>query len=117
MADTLNLLDQALDLGHKELKFLVAGEVEEAFQAAEQRGLYTTQALETKASVSLDDILSKLEKLKSLQGQLTTEAKKLHASVKADLGQAKKESVRFKGYLGVAKGTPIMKNRYIHKVG
>ncbi|OEU66886.1 MAG: hypothetical protein BA863_05420 [Desulfovibrio sp. S3730MH75] len=117
MADTLNLLDQALDLGHQEMKYLVAGEVEEAFQASEKRDLYTSKALQTKESVSLYAILGKLEKLKSLQGQLTSEAKKLHATLKEDLGQAKKDGVRCRGYLGVAKGTPLIKNRYIHKVG
>ncbi|WP_291328630.1 hypothetical protein [Desulfovibrio sp. UCD-KL4C] len=117
MADTLHLLDQALDLGHKELKLLLVGEVDEAFEAAEKRGHYTSQALETKASVSLNDVLSRIEKLKSLQGQLTTEAKKLHASLKADLGRTKKEHVRFKGYLGAAKGTPRMTNMFINKIG
>lgn len=117
MADTLNLLDQAIEIGHEELRLLVAGEVDDAFEAAERRGFLTSQALETKASISLDQILDKLNKLKSLQGQLTSEAKKLHASLKQDITRVKKENVRFKGYGSVARGTPLMPNRYINKVG
>ncbi|NDV25705.1 hypothetical protein [Desulfovibrio sp. JC010] len=117
MAETLELLDQALEIGHEELRFLVAGEVDDAFDAAERRGVLTTQALETKESVSLDQILEKLNKLKSLQGQLTAEAKRLRASLAQDIGRVKKESTRFKGYGNVARGTPLIANRYINKVG
>ncbi|WP_319778663.1 hypothetical protein [Maridesulfovibrio sp.] len=117
MAETLELLDQALEIGYEELRFLVAGEVDDAFDAAERRGVLTTQALETKESVSLDQILEKLNKLKNLQGQLTSEAKKLHASLRADIGRLNKESTRFKGYGNVARGTPLIANRYINKVG
>ncbi|CCO23892.1 hypothetical protein [Maridesulfovibrio hydrothermalis] len=117
MAETLNLLDQALDIGHEELQYLVAGEVDEASDAAERRGFLTTKALETKESVSLDQILDKLNKLKNLQGQLTSEAKKLHASLKSDIGRVKKENVRFKGYGSVVRGASLMPNRYINKVG
>ncbi len=117
MAETLKLLDQALEIGYEELRFLVAGEVDDAFDAAERRGVLTDQALETKESVSLDDILEKLNKLKNLQGQLTAEAKKLHASLRQDIGRVKKENVRFKGYGSAARGTPLIANRYLNKVG
>lgn len=117
MAETLKLLDQALEIGYEELRFLVAGEVDDAFEAAERRGSLTSQALETKESVSLDQILEKLKKLKNLQGQLTSEARKLHASLRQDIGRVKKESTRFKGYGNAVRGTPLIANRYINKVG
>lgn len=117
MAETLQLLDQALEIGHEELKYLAAGEVEDAFEAAERRGFLTTQALETKESVSLDQILDKLNRLKSLQGQLTSEAKKLHATLKDDITRVKQEGTRFKGYGKAVRGTPLIQNRYINKVG
>ncbi|WP_320006023.1 hypothetical protein [Maridesulfovibrio sp.] len=117
MAEALKLLDQALEIGHEELKFLVAGEVDDAFDAAERRGVLTAKALETKESVSLDQILEKLNQLKNLQGQLTAEAKKLHESLRKDIGRVKQESTRFKGYGSVARGTPLVANRYINKVG
>ena len=117
MAETLELLDQALELGYNELRFLAAGEADEAFDAAEKRGELTTQALETKESVSLDQILEKLSKLKRLQGQLTAEARKLHEALRQDIGRAKQEGARFKGYGKVARGTPLIANRFINKVG
>jgi hypothetical protein len=117
MAETLNLLDQALEIGQQELKYLIAGEVDEAFDAAERRGFLTSQALETKESVSLEQILDKLNKLKSLQGHLTSEAKKLQAALKHDINRVKQENTRFKGYGKAVRGTPTIQNRYVHKVG
>ncbi len=117
MAETLHLLDQALEIGNEELRHLMAGEVDEAFDAAERRGFLTSQALETKESVSLDQILDKLNKLKNLQGHLTSEAKKLQATLKQDINRVKQESTRFKGYGRAVRGTPLIQNRYIHKVG
>ncbi|WP_027721028.1 hypothetical protein [Maridesulfovibrio zosterae] len=117
MAETISLLDQALEIGYEELRFLAAGEVADAFEAAERRSFLTTQALEIKESVSLDQILEKLNRLKNLQGQLTCEAKKLHESLRQDITRVKKENVRFKGYGRAARGTPLIQNRYINKVG
>ncbi|WP_432737803.1 hypothetical protein [Maridesulfovibrio sp. FT414] len=117
MANTLNLLDQALEIGNDELRHLMAGEVDEAFDAAERRGVLTSQALETKESVSLDQILDKLHKLKTLQGHLTTEAKKLQATLKEDITRARQETTRFKGYGRAVRGTPLSQSRYVHKVG
>ncbi|WP_320172542.1 hypothetical protein [Maridesulfovibrio sp.] len=117
MADTLKLLDQALEIGNEELRHLMAGEVDEAFEAAERRGFLTSQALEIKERVSLDQLLGKLKQLKILQGNLTVEAKKLQESLKQDINRAKKENKRFKGYGKAVRGTPLIQNRYIHKVG
>lgn len=117
MAETLNLLDQALAIGHEELKHLEAGDVFEAEGNCEKRQQLTDRALQTKDQVSLDDMLDKLDRLRELQGQITAEARKLHSSLKNDLQKAKKQTKRLSAYAGAARGTPIYANRYVNKTG
>ena len=115
MVEILSLLDQALDSGHEELKYLLEENVDAAFEAAEKRGEYINQALENKGETNPQKVLGKLEELKLLQESLTAEAQKFHASLKNDLGRLKKEKVRLNGY-GKASGRASLYN-YFKKVG
>jgi len=101
MSDTLLFLDQALDVGMRELECLVSGEVEEAERLAAERGRLIGMLNEYKPIPEAVDFLrEKLLKLQSLQGQLTNEARKLHSKLKEDLKRTKQENRRLSGYGG-----------------
>lgn len=118
MSECLNLLDQALDMGQRELEYLAAGMVEETEAAATERGELMERAWLAKESepVDVDDLMAKLRRLKILQGQLTREARGLHKSLEEDLARAKKERGRLTGYGRATKITPTS-SRFISKRG
>lgn len=116
MADTLTLLDQALELGRKELGFLVAGDVEEARRLAGDRGRLTFEAV-GEPGVDLAGVLEKLNQLQSLQGQITQEARRLHAALTEDLKRARQENRRFSAYReGSGRGRTTTE-RYVSRQG
>lgn len=116
MTNTLSLLDQALELGRKELCFLAAGDVEEASRLAGDRGRLTAEAVK-EPGVNLDAVLDKLNQLQSLQGQITQEARRLHAALKEDLKRARQENRRFSAYKdGAGRGGPLTE-RYVSRQG
>jgi hypothetical protein len=115
MSDTLLYLDQALDVGMRELECLVSGEVEEAERLAAERGRLIGLLTEHNPRPEVVDFLrEKLLKLQSLQGQLTNEAKKLHAKLKEDLKRTKLENKRLCGYGTSVRGGRI-ESRFITK--
>jgi len=115
MSDTLLFLDQALDVGMRELECLVSGEVEEAERLAAERGRLISMLGEYRPKPEAIDFLrEKLLKLQSLQGQLTNEARKLHTKLKDDLKRTKLENRRLCGYRSsVRNGKP--ESRFITK--
>jgi hypothetical protein len=114
MADTLSLLDQALDLGAEELELLALGQVGAAEQKAQARSQLMARAWEVKGQDRMDELKDKLEQLQSLQGRLTTEARRLHASIKEELKRTKQESARQTGYGKAAKAAPRY-SRFVSK--
>lgn len=116
MPDTINLLDQAIELGRKELDVLSEGDVESAEDISRNRYRVTNDAMEADDTPDLETLLEKLEKLKSLQGRITSEAKRLHAVLKNDLVRSKQENRRFSGYKS-AVGSPVANNRFINRRG
>lgn len=116
--ETQAMLEEALRLGDLELQLLQAGEVDEAGAKAQQRGDLIKKALKDEhgnnAGVELPLLQDKLEQLMSLQGRLTTEARKLHESVRSELLRTKQEGVRHAGY-----GQTTRRNRAfsLHKRG
>ncbi|THB71887.1 MAG: hypothetical protein D6E12_00490 [Desulfovibrio sp.] len=98
MADTLTLLDEALDLGNQELELLASGMVEEAGEKARERSVLMAEAWDRRDPDKLLELRDKLIRLKTLQGRLTNEAKELHETVRQDLARAKQEGARLAGY-------------------
>lgn len=119
MADCLTLLDQALDVGHKELDSIAAGDVDAVSDLAKQRSELVEQAWTQKdcEPVDVNVLLTKLRRLRTLQGQLTSEAKRLHASLRDDLLRVKRESHRMQGYGKSSKVTPLYGRSMLHKRG
>ncbi|MGD9608081.1 MAG: hypothetical protein AB7U59_01610 [Desulfovibrionaceae bacterium] len=116
MSDKLDLLEQALATGERELHCLLAGEIEEAEKLAKERGQLLEMAWGETDPESVGLLRDKLLKLKSLQGQLTTEARRLHAELKSDLQRAKQENQRLSGYRSTVRPNPAV-SRYLDKAG
>lgn len=118
MPDTLSLLDQALEMGRKELGFLIDGDVEEATRLAHDRGQLTAEAMaDGGKGANLDQALEKLTQLQGLQGQITQEARRLHAALKKDLLRVRRENKRFTAYKEGSGMTPRFSNRFISRQG
>ncbi len=117
MSEVLTLLDQALEIGHKELGFLVDGDVEEARQLAQGRDELTARAMNDRDGVNLDLVLAKLSQLQNLQGQITQEARRLHEALKQDLQRARRENRRFAGYRDGSRPAPLTTSRFISRQG
>ncbi len=116
MADAMTLIDQALDIGRQELELLQAGEVDRAADMARDRERLMNMAYGDKDSDELVKLESKLWQLASLQGRLTTEAKRLHAEIKQELLRTRQESARLSGYGKAVKPTPLF-SRFLSKRG
>ncbi len=116
MSDSLVLLDKALELGRRELETLSNGDVDATHDLARQRGELVAEAWKRNRDVDVDLLLAKLRQLKSLQGQLTVEAKRLHATLKQDLSRAKQENKRLSGYHNTVKSKPLY-SRFVSKQG
>jgi hypothetical protein len=118
MSECLQLLDKALDLGQRELELLSAGMVEQTEETAHQRGAILERAWQAKEreAVDVDALMGKLRQLKSLQGQLTREARSLHKSLEEDLARSRKERGRLSGYRQATRIVPTA-SRFVSKRG
>lgn len=97
------LLDQAIEMGHRELAHLAAGEVDKAEEIAYGRDGVVHQALADEnlagpAAECLDSLVAKLEELKGLQARIIDEAQRLQQGIGADLRRLDQEHKRHKGY-------------------
>lgn len=110
------LLDEAYDIGRREYDCLVEGDVDQAEGLAKERGRLIQEALDRRSGEPLDLFVEKLKRLSSLQGALTEEAKRLHASIKADLLRLRQENRRITGYQGATRFTP-QASRFLNKRG
>ena len=116
MSDKLEYLEAALVAGERELHCLLAGEIEEAEVLAKDRGKLLELAWQSADPEGIGELRDKLLKLKNLQGQLTTEARRLHAELKSDLQRAKQENTRLSGYRTTVRPNPTIR-RYLDKAG
>jgi hypothetical protein len=116
MSDKLEYLEAALVAGERELHCLLAGEIEEAEKLAQDRGRLLELAWRSADPEGIGQLRDNLMKLKNLQGQLTTEARRLHAELKNDLQRAKQENQRLSGYRGTVRPNPNT-SRYLDKAG
>ena len=116
MSDKLEFLEAALATGERELHYLLAGEIEEAEKLAKDRGRLLDMAWRCADPESIGQLRDKLHKLKNLQGQLTVEARRLHAELQTDLQRAKQENQRLSGYRTTVRPNPAVR-RYLDKAG
>ena len=116
MSESLKLLDKALELGHRELESLNAGDVHVTHDLARQRGELVAEAWKHNQEMDVELLMDKLKQLKVLQGQLTVEAKRLHETLKNDLAKAKQENKRISGYHNTVKAKPLY-SRFVSKQG
>lgn len=116
MSDKLDYLEAALAAGEHELHCLLAGEIEEAEVLAKDRGRLLEMAWHSADPESIGQLRDKLLKLKNLQGQLTVEARRLHAELQSDLQRAKQENQRLSGYRTSVRPNPAVR-RYLDKAG
>jgi hypothetical protein len=116
MSDALTLLDEALELGRKELALLADGDVDGVWEASLARSRLLDQAWSERDGVDVDQLLGKLKRLKELQGQMTSDAKRLRDDLRADLARVKQEGKRFSGYASATKVTPLA-SRFVSKKG
>lgn len=103
MNQALLLLEQAIEMGHRELAHLRAGEVAEAEELAFSRCSLTDEALadgclSQPPCATLDSLVSKLMELKDLQASIIEEAKRLQKDIGAQIQRTGKEEKRHKGY-------------------
>lgn len=118
MSECLQLLDQALEIGQRELEFISAGMVEETEEAAHERGSLMERAWNAKdrEAVDVDELMDKLKQLKSLQGQLTGKARNLHKALEEDLQSMRREKGRMSGYRKTVAPKPAA-SRFVSKRG
>lgn len=98
MTDSLALLDEALSLGERELGALTSGDVDTADFNASERERLLEQAWTHRDPDRLDALREKLIRLQCLQGRLTEEAKRLHAQLRTQLQDNRREVQRLRGY-------------------
>ncbi|WP_461211429.1 hypothetical protein [Desulfocurvus sp. DL9XJH121] len=119
MSECLSLLDQALDLGERELEFLDAGDVDSLDTTVKERRRLIEEAdrLRGEESVDVDLLVEKLHKLRSMQSALTTKARSLHETLTDDLSRIRREGRRLAGYGKASKITPLFGRRFMSKKG
>ncbi len=98
MHTAIEYLNEALELGKKELHALTHSKLEEAKVMSERRNWLISQAWS--ARKGCDDALykNKLLQIQSMQSQLTAEATKQKQQVAQGLMRSKKENKRMAGY-------------------
>lgn len=117
MPNAALLLEQALEMGHDELGAIAEGDVDSAERLAMGRGHLINDAIKSRETIRLEELLNKLKELQRLQGRISSEARKLHSSLKDDLGRVKKQNKRLNGYGGTMRGNRMEKQVYIDKCG
>lgn len=116
MPEQGDIMDEVLETGRKELAMLATGDVEQAEALAHERATLMEQAWRMRDPTKISALKHKLLQLQSLQGQITAEARRLHAAIKRDLLRARQENQRLTGYRASLK-TSGLGARFIDKVG
>ncbi|QGY40865.1 hypothetical protein GM415_12245 [Pseudodesulfovibrio cashew] len=118
MASRRRLLDEALSIGRKELGCLAGGDVFGAERFSRDRERILDEAIADLDSEHLDQLSDVLVEVKSLQDQITAEARRLHTSLKQDLAGMRKQTKRFAGYsFGSGNMPRLAKERFLNKKG
>lgn len=117
MSGCIELFDQAIEIGERELELLAEGDVDGAQELAGERDKVLTKACVNYADVDKDQVLDRLRHIQRLQQSITAEAMRLHEEIRSQLGDTKKESQRMKGYGGAVRPTPLVPNKFLNKQG
>lgn len=97
--DTVDMyLEEALDLGRRELSLLAEGDVEQAEALANDRGRLLDLAWHGRGRISQDIFLTKMEQLQAVHNQVRAEARRLHKLLKDDLLRTRRHSQGYTGY-------------------
>jgi hypothetical protein len=116
MSARRQMIDEALSIGRRELGYLVVGDVYEAERLSRDRERILDEAIEDLDRDNLEQLADKLVEMKSLQNQITGEAKKLHSSLKNDLASMKKHNRRIAGYsFGAGNVSRLARERFLNK--
>lgn len=92
------MLDQALELAHREMEALGDEDYGLAVKLAEQRSEITSMAWRMLASGCDEGYRNRLLALSELQVQLAEKASQAQESLRADLQQARRQRQRIRGY-------------------
>ncbi len=118
MATRSRMLDEALDIGRRELACLGEGDVFGAEQLSRDRDRILDEALAGLSSGSLKQLADKLVAMKDLHDEITGKARELHATLKRDLTDMKRQNKRLSGYSFGAGNMPrLATRRFINKKG
>lgn len=118
MAERRQLLNEALNIGRRELGSLIDGDVFEADRLAQDRERLLDQAIADLGRDDLQSLADELVEMKNLHAEITSQARKLHASLKHDLLNMRKQNRRFSGYSRGAGNMPsLARDRFISKLG
>ena len=94
----IDLFEQALEIGERELEALENGRTDQASAREEERSRLTQQAMELSRDVPLDILLVEFQKLCDMQKRLTLAGNALRRSWQQELTRARGESRRLAGY-------------------
>jgi hypothetical protein len=118
MSARRKMIEEALSIGRKELGCLVEGDVFEAEKLSKDRERILDEAIHDLDRSNLELLADKLVEMKSLQDEITGEAKKLHASLRVNLTNIRKQNKRFAGYsFGSGIMPRLAKQRFLNRKG
>lgn len=116
MASRRRMIDEALSIGRRELGFLVEGDVFEAEKLSRDRERILDQAIGDLDRANLERLADKLVEMRSLQDEISGEARKLHSSLKRDLADMKQQNRRIAGYsFGSGNMPRLTRERFVSK--
>ena len=118
MSARRRMMDEALSIGRRELGCLTEGDVFEAERLSKDRERILDEAIGDLDRERLEELADKLVEMKSLHDEISSEAKRLHGTLRQDLVSIKQQNRRISGYSFGAGNLPrLAKQRFIHKKG
>ncbi|MDR2055738.1 MAG: hypothetical protein LBQ10_07720 [Desulfovibrio sp.] len=98
MSQGVRLLDRAVEIAHREMAALEAGEYDEAARLADRRGEIISRAWSALEADATDRYRSRLVSLTRLQQRLTALAGAARDIVREGLQRSRREKQRMRGY-------------------
>ena len=116
MSARSRMLDEALDIGRRELACLSEGDVAEAQKLFMDRDRILNDALRGLSDGNRRELADKLVEMSKLQNELSGRAKELHANLRQDLTKLKRETKRISGYsFGSGNMPRLATRRFVNK--
>lgn len=98
MSRGVRLLDKAVEIAHREMAALEAGDYDEAARLADRRGEIISQAWSALETDTTDQYRARLVNLTRLQERLTALAGTARDIVREGLQRSRREKQRLRGY-------------------